>query len=162
MDGATAVSLFGVRGLTPGEAGLVREVFGAALNPHAVRVIRAPWPVVLPFAPGLWFGRDWIVYPDRHHETDFAVASLFRQSVFVHELAHLWQSRQGVNLLWAKLKAGFSARAYRYVADGACEWSGLNIEQQAMVVQHRFLLSRGGAAPGDAEFYARVCPLNPG
>lgn len=148
-----------VRGLTAGEAALLREVFSERLAADRVRVMRAPWPVFRAFAPGRWFGRDWIVYPQRDHEADFARASLYRQSVFVHELVHLWQARQGVNLLRAKLKAGFSDRAYRYVADDQCAWEGLNIEQQAMVAQHRFLLSRGASVPGNAAFYARVCPL---
>lgn len=152
------MTLLAVRGLTPGEAALLREVFGRDLDPRAVRVLQAPWPVFLAFAPGFWFGRDWIVYPRRDHAADFSTASLGRQAVFVHELTHLWQSRQGVNLLWAKLKAGFSARAYRYEPTPCCEWARLNIEQQAMVVQHRFLLSRGAKVPGDADFYARVRP----
>ena len=35
----------------------------------------------------------------------------------------------------------------------------LNIEQQAMVVEHKFRLSRGAIAPADPSFYDRVCPI---
>ena len=41
------------------------------------------------------------------------------------------------------------------------DWCGLNLEQQAMVVEHRFRLVRGGAVPAPADFYDRVCPLGP-
>lgn len=148
-----------IRGLTPGETGLVRDVFAGELDPRRIRLVAAPWPVFRAFAAGRWFGRDWIVFPRHDHARDFAAATIGTQGVFVHELAHLWQAGRGVLLAAAKLRAGFSNRAYDYAARSDCVWSELNIEQQAMVVQHRFLLSRGVAVPGDQAFYDRVCPV---
>ena len=81
------------------------------------------------------------------------------QAVFIHELVHVWQAQNGVNLLTGKLKAGDGPGAYAYPLDERCEWIGLNIEQQAMVVEHRFLLSRGARVPGESAFYDRVCPI---
>ena len=64
-----------------------------------------------------------------------------------------------VNLLFAKLKAGDDAAAYAYSADPDCRWDSLNIEQQAMVMEHRFHGLRGGETPGTRAFYDAVCPF---
>lgn len=147
-----------VRALTPGEAALAREAFGDALRLGRVRLIG--WPFNRAFVAGRWFGRDWIVWPHRALVEDFTAASARVQGVLVHELTHVWQAQQGVNLLMAKLKAGDRAASYAYVADDGCRWSALNIEQQAMVMEHRFHARRGGCTPGDRDFYDRVCPFD--
>lgn len=148
-----------MRPLTDGEAALAREVFGPALRLDDIRFLPAPWPFDRAFVPGRWFGRDWIVWPRATLEPDLSLAPLRTQAVLVHELVHVWQAQTGVNLLGAKLKAGDGPAAYAYLIDERCDWNGLNIEQQAMVVEHRFLLSRGGRVPADRAFYDRVCPL---
>ena len=109
--------------------------------------------------PGRWFGRNWIVWPDRYYSADLAAGPLSQQAVLVHELVHVWQAQEGVNLLFAKLRAGDSAQSYAYPVIDSCHWDGLNIEQQAMVVEHRFRLTRGLKVPADKLFYDRVCPV---
>lgn len=151
-----------IRALTPGERGLAREMFGDRLALDRVRIFSAPWPVFLAFVPGRWFGRDWIVWPRAQMHGDFAAAPLNAQAVLIHELVHVWQAQTGTQLLWAKLKAGFSAAAYVYPVDDACGWNGLNIEQQAMVVQHCFMAGRGARVPADRAFYERVSPFPTG
>ena len=150
-----------IRPLTPGETELARGAFGEHLRSDTVRFLGAPWPVVRAFVPGRWFGRDWIVWPRRTLPPDIAAAPLPLQAVLIHELTHVWQAQQGVNLLTGKLRAGDRPASYEYPTGMDCSWGRLNIEQQAMVVEHRFRLLRGGAAPGTAEFYDRVCPLGP-
>lgn len=146
-----------VRALTDGEIALAREAFGRAIRLDAVRLIA--WPFARAFVAGRWFGRDWIVWPHRALIEDLADASVRAQGVLIHELTHVWQAQQGVGLLLAKLKAGDRPDSYAYTADAECRWESLNIEQQAMVMEHRFRLSRGGRTPGDAAFYASVCPF---
>ncbi|MNI39542.1 hypothetical protein D3C77_167380 [compost metagenome] len=148
-----------IRALTHREAALAREAFGRALRLDDIRFIGAPWPFKRAFVPGRWFGRDWIVWPRATLPPDLAQAPLRTQAVFIHELVHVWQAQNGVNLLTGKLKAGDGPGAYAYPVDDRCEWIALNIEQQAMVVEHRFLLMRGAAVPADHAFYERVCPL---
>ena len=148
-----------IRSLADGEAALAREVFGAALRLEDIRFLASPWPFDRAFVPGGWFGRDWIVWPKASLEPDLSRAPLRTQAVFVHELVHVWQAQSGTNLLLGKLKAGDGPRAYGYAASDDCDWRRLNIEQQAMVVEHRFILSRGGRAPASQAFYDRVCPL---
>lgn len=127
------------RRLTRGEQDLAREVFGAGLDTGRVRIFAIPlWNRA--FVPG---GR-LIVWPAAGALADFsdAAAPLEAQATFVHELTHVWQAQRGVNLLFAKLRAGDSHAAYCYDLD-ACAFTDLNIEQQARVVEHAFLARRG-------------------
>lgn len=150
-----------IRPLTPGEAALARGSFGDALDLDPIRLLAAPWPFTRAFVPGGWFGRDWIVWPHAALPPDIAAAPLKLQATLVHELTHVWQAQQGVNLLTGKIRAGDGPDSYAYPIGMDCSWGGLNIEQQAMVVEHRFRLLSGGKAPAPAEFYDRVCPLGP-
>ena len=139
------------RTLTAGERGLAHEMFGEALDGARVRIFAIPlWRRA--FVPD---GR-LIVWPAAQALTDFSLAPRTLQSVFVHELTHVWQAQSGVNLLAAKLRAGDGAGAYAYDLSKTCDFSRLNIEQQAMVVQHAFLAARGGSAPYEGEAYARI------
>lgn len=144
---------FSVRRLTPAERGLGREMFGAALDLQRVRILALP----------VWnrafvTGARLIVWPRAALPTDIAQAPLGLQAAFVHELAHVWQAQSGVFLPWAKLRAGDSQRAYAYELAEETEFARLNIEQQAMVVQHAFLAARGAPAPHGAAVYARLSP----
>ncbi|CAN5246051.1 hypothetical protein BH09PSE1_BH09PSE1_30110 [soil metagenome] len=147
------------RSLTVGERALAAGVFGDALAADPVRLIGSPWPFDRAFVPGTLAGRQWIVWPRRGLPADIAVAPLAAQATLIHELVHVWQAQTGVNLLFGKLRAGDGPAAYAYPATRNCRWDALNIEQQAMVVEHRFRRSRGEATPGDDAFHARVCPF---
>lgn len=148
-----------IRPLTVGERALAREAFGEVLDLDRVRLLAAPWPFNRAFVPGSWFARTWIVWPRATLIEDLSTAPLKFQAMLVHELTHVWQAQQGVNLLTGKLRAGDSIASYEYPVGVDCDWATLNIEQQAMVVEHRFRLSRGGRVPADRDFYDRVCPL---
>ncbi len=147
-----------LRALTSGEAALAKSVFGEAIRLKTVRILSAPWPFDRAFVPGCWFGRDWIVWSGKQVPADASKASLGVQALLIHELVHVWQAQQGVNLLAAKIRAGDSADSYRYPMD-CLSWDALNIEQQASLVEHRFRLSRGQGAPANAAFYDRLCPF---
>ena len=133
------------------------DVFGDGLDVGKVRLFSLPlWP--RPFVPN---GR-LVVWPSASAMADFTEAPLWLRSVLVHELTHVWQAQTGVFLPLAKLKAGDGRAAYAYdLADGR-NFSQLNIEQQAMVVQHAYLAAGGGAAPYDTQAYARILEAWPG
>lgn len=147
------------RSLTDGEKRLARRVFGDRLELDTVRFIGSPKPFDRVFVAARWFGRDWIVWPNATLADDYTTQKLSRRATFIHELVHVWQAQQGVNLAWAKIRAGDDADAYGYVPDEHCEWGGLNIEQQAMVVEHAFRLSEGGTAPAARAFYRTLAPF---
>ena len=148
-----------IRGLTDGEAALAWSVFGDALETAAIRLVTLPPPLHRAFVAGRWFGREWIFWPRASLQADFAEASPGEQAVLIHELVHVWQAQQGVNLLLAKLGAGDQRESYRYPVNDACDWAALNIEQQAMAVEHAFRLSRGGRVPAVGAFYRAVLPF---
>ncbi len=137
-----------VRPLSGGEQALARSVFADEVRLDEVRLFASPFDRA--FVPGVALGRSWIVWPGRGLPSDIALAPLSEQATLIHELVHVWQAQQGVNLLLAKLKAGDSAASYAYPLDPTCGWSALNIEQQASAVEHRFRLSRGQRTPADA------------
>lgn len=142
-----------LRRLTPAEQALAREVFGAGIAPHKVRILSVPfWSRAFVAGPGL------IVWPARTARSDFADSDtpLRTQAVFVHEMTHVWQAQNGVRLLLAKLRAGDSDAAYAYDLTNGPEFPALNIEQQAMVVEHAFLASRGDAAPHPRALYVQA------
>ncbi|CAN5234282.1 hypothetical protein BH10PSE1_BH10PSE1_17990 [soil metagenome] len=148
-----------MRSLSDGERRLAATVFGSTLDPDPVRLIGSPWPFDRAFVPGTLAGRQWIVWPSRSLPDDIGVAPLTVQATLIHELVHVWQAQAGANLVFGKLRAGDGPSAYAYVADHDCRWEDLNIEQQAMIVEHRFRRSRGQTTPGDDAFYGRVCPF---
>ncbi len=140
-----------LRRLTAGERRLCEEVFADELDTDLVRLLSLPvWP--RPFVPG---GR-LVVWPATSAMADFSQAPLWLRSVLLHELVHVWQAQHGVFLPFAKLRAGDGRSAYAYDLDDGRGFSQLNIEQQAMVVQHAYLAARGGAAPYAQAAYARI------
>jgi hypothetical protein len=140
-----------LRRLTPAERALASEMFGPALKPDRVRLFALPvWRRA--FAPTGWL----IVWPAAAAPCDFGEEPTPVQGMFVHELTHVWQAQHGVCLPIAKLRAGDSARSYCYDLAAAPEFTALNIEQQAMVVEHAFLSRRGHAAPHPPELYAAI------
>lgn len=155
------------RRLTPGERALCQEVFGPSLERGRVRVWSCPplgWTTRRPFVAGglLWPGRSLVLYPPHMAHRDFSAhdVSVWDQSVFIHEMTHVWQSQEGVNLLWGKLRAGDRPTSYAYRLTPGCAWDGFNIEQQAMMVQHDFLRRRGRPAPHPEAAYLAVLPFD--
>lgn len=158
-----------VRAVTSGEAALLAEVFGAGLDVGRVRLWSCPplgWTVGRPFCAGGWLipGRTLIVYPPKAALADFAAPEtpLSSAGTFVHECVHAAQSQAGVCLPLAKLRAGDTVDSYRYSLSPATRWSDLNIEQQAVVVEHAFLGRRGKATLYPASLYAAVSPYPAG
>ena len=140
-----------LRRLTSFERALASEMFGGALDSRRVRMLAIPvWPRAFVAGPSL------IVWPARTLPADFGEASLRAQATLVHELTHVWQAQNGVRLILAKLRAGDSAAAYAYDLTADTDFAALNIEQQAMVVEHAFLASRGAATPFAAELYVNA------
>ena len=142
---------FRLRRLTPFERDLASETFGDGVDAGRVRLLAIPvWPRAFVAGPSL------IVWPAHTLPQDFADASLRAQATLVHELTHVWQAQNGVRLILAKLRAGDSAAAYAYDLTADTDFMALNIEQQAMVVEHAFLASRGRAPPVAAEHYVNA------
>lgn len=142
-----------LRRLTQGERAMGAEMFGAGLDTHRIRILAVPvWTRAFVAGPGL------IAWPAATLPADFAAPAvpLTRQAVFVHELTHVWQAQNGVRLLLAKIKAGDQLESYAYDLDRGPGFLDMNIEQQAMVVEHAFLAARGVRTPHPAALYAEA------
>lgn len=133
------------RGLTTAEVAMAQEVFGSALDTSVVRIFRKRWWPLQPrrvvmaprghiyFHPQAPFYRDCL-----------ATGTAGQQGLLVHELVHVWQYQQGINLILRRLP--FSRYSYSIVPGWPLTRYGL--EQQAEIVRHAFLLRRGHAVAG--------------
>jgi hypothetical protein len=146
------------RPLTDAETALSRSVFGDAIDYGRVKVFaRKWWPFQhrrMAMAPdgNLYFAANGPLYCD-----DFCARPIDAQGLFIHEMVHVWQHQQGVNLILRRhpfcrydytLKPGWLLQQY-------------GLEQQAEIVRHYFLLGRGETVPGapDIAAYKAILPF---
>lgn len=138
------------RPLTQGEIALAKTVFGDSIDYAAVRLHDRR---ILP--PGLQDkhqavakGND-ISFPRNAYNEDFAnEKDAFKQSVFIHELVHVWQHQNRVlntlrEAVRETLKSKFNYwKSYLYKLDAHPDLVQYGFEQQAAMIQDYFLLSR--------------------
>ena len=130
-----------VRALTPGETAIAAAVFGAALDPLAVRVRCAKWfmfqPAWVTMAPDgdIWFHPNSGLWRD-----DFAAEPLWLRALFVHELTHVWQVQSGRNLVVERLPFA----RYAYALTPAKPFAAYGIEQQATIVETAYRRALAG------------------
>jgi hypothetical protein len=129
------------RPLTEGERAIVGRVFGASLDPGPVRLHNRKWwmwqPAWVTMAPDghLWFhpnGTAWL--------PDFAAAPPGPRGHFVHEMVHVWQHQQGIDLRFRR--PPFARYAYLPLVPGR-PFARYGIEQQAEIVRDAYLLAEG-------------------
>lgn len=119
------------RGLTLGEKVLAQSVFGESLNLERVEII-AHRLVLKNYAVS---PNGKIYFNVTNWCADFSSQSLAQQSWLIHELTHVWQVQQGMQVL---LRALFN-RKYSYVLQEGKLFFKYGIEQQAQMVQDYFL-----------------------
>ncbi len=122
------------RPLTSGEIAMAKTIFGNQMDYSAVRVSSHRSKKSKAFHGQMYL--TWTSYAD-----DFSkVNSKWKQSNFLHELAHLWQEQQGVNLITSAIKEFFRhggnySRAYRYNLTKDVQFGTLGIEQQGEIIE---------------------------
>lgn len=133
------------RPLTGPERTLACSMFGDAIDLEPVRIRRRKW---FPFQP-----RNVTMAPRGHihfHPAGnvycdcFASSALGAQGLLIHELVHVWQHQNGINLI---LRRHPFCR-YSYSIKPGWTLGRYGIEQQAEIVRHVFLLRRGASVPG--------------
>ena len=84
---------------------------------------------------------------------DFAREGLHRQSFLIHELTHVWQTQTRGD--WYLVLHRHPFCRYDYALKPGQPLTSYGIEQQAMIVQHAFLLRNGVRVAGvsDAAAY---------
>lgn len=138
-------SLTDERPLSEAERRLASSIFKGALDLDMVRIRRRKWwflqPRNITMAP-----RGHIHF---HPQGDgycacFGAGSLGQQGHLIHELVHVWQHQQGMNLV---LRRHPFCR-YSYTIKPGWSLSRYGIEQQAEIVRHVFMLRHGAKIAG--------------
>ena len=140
------------------EIALATSVFGNAIDYAAVEIRNRKW---------WWFQPANVTMAPRGHIhfhpkselfcSDFCGTSVSRQGLFIHEMVHVWQHQQGVNLI---LKRHPFCR-YSYSIKPGWKLADYGIEQQAEIVRHYFMLLQGKPVPGapPVEVYRDIVPF---
>ena len=151
--------------LTDGEIALARSVFGDAIAYDRVRI------AVGGFGAFAVTVGSTVNIPRAVASADFSRERPTTQAFFIHEMTHVWQFQvRPLATLgsWAKvtLTGGYGPGLPGYRYDLPLRpWDRLNLEQQASVVQHAFLLRdgrRSRATPAGArlEHYRGATPFD--
>lgn len=130
------------RALSWGEVVIGRSIFDEEIDWPAVRILQAP---ALGFGAMVPVGKT-IMFSKWRAARDFAGAPLDDRGWFVHELAHVWQAAHGVFLASAKLHA-LGRKAYEYKPWPGAKFADFNIERQAEIARHLYLVREGVRAP---------------
>jgi hypothetical protein len=136
-------------------------MFGTAIDYDRVRLHHRRWwplqPRLVAMAPDgdIWFHPQGNLWRD-----DFSAASLMMQGLFVHEMTHVWQAQRGGRWFLPLMRHPFCRYAVRLVPGRPFRRYGL--EQQAEIVRHAFLMSRGERVRGaaDGATYRALLPFH--
>lgn len=136
------------RYLSEGEKKLAYSVFGEALQLEQIRIVAHRWVL-----------KNYAISPNGHIYfniynwcEDFSKASLAKQSWLIHELTHVWQVQQGMQVV---LRALLN-RKYSYILKEGKTFFKYGIEQQASMVQDYFLKRAQGQ---DCQAYEHCIPF---
>ena len=137
------------RPLTAGEIAMLEPIFKDSLDYKAVRVINNSFPLQpenVYMTP-----RGHVYAPGGLWQDDFSRAVHYR-SVFVHEMTHVWQFANGMDLIaqgvieFTKYRGDYE-KAYAYELDPARDLTDYGMEQQASIVEDYFVLTSERAEP---------------
>ncbi|GAA0711102.1 toxin TcdB middle/N-terminal domain-containing protein [Dokdonella soli] len=153
----------GSRGLSAGEIAMASGVFGSDVNYDDVLVYRKKFHVFQPREIAMTPNGNMYFHPEAYLD-DFSLASVDSRAWFLHEMVHVWQHQQGINVAWG----GIFDRNYDYgtlvAAPPGKPFSSFGIEQQGDIVRDYYYLGQGvrvqGAAP--ISTYQSILPFSRG
>jgi hypothetical protein len=137
------------RALTDGEIALAKTVFGDALDYKAIKVHDSKF---IGFHPeGTAMAPNGNLYMYGCYHADYSkLAADGGQSLFIHEMTHVWQHQNKVlNPMVEAVKLNFRHKfnygaAYAYALDAKKDLLEYNMEQQASIVEDYFVLRTEG------------------
>jgi hypothetical protein len=140
------------RKLTPGERAMLEPLFHASLRYDDIHVIDAKF--LLQPSDVYMTPHGNIYAPGELYEADFSAPTVGvgRAAVFVHEITHVWQFENGMDLVaqgLATLAAANGAyeRAYPYTLERGRDLVDYGMEQQASIVEDYFAMTVQHRAP---------------
>ena len=147
------------RSLTTGEIALARSMFGDSIDYSRVKLVRGKWWPFQPRRSAMAPMGNIYFHPDGGGwSEDFSKEPLRLQGFFIHEMTHVWQSQKGGRFYLPLMRHPFCNYRYTFVPGRPFRRYGL--EQQAEIVRHAFLLSKG-AARGDAPTHGQLGAILP-
>jgi hypothetical protein len=132
------------RALTADERALLKPIFRDGIDYDHVRVINASFP----FQPDNVYmtPRGHVYAPGRLYREDFAHESAYLRAIFVHEMTHVWQHSNGMDLIaegfvqFRKYEGQYE-KAYAYLLENSRDLVDYGMEQQASIVQDYYLIN---------------------
>ncbi|WP_374663084.1 hypothetical protein [Acinetobacter sp.] len=135
---------FQCRNLTDGEIALCQTVFGSLIDYTQVQIMNQPYlpwqPKHVVMAPE---GRIHALAPS--YSPDYALESRPYQGLFIHEMTHIYQHQQRINVLLrgALLQSAFwlsrgKYNPYEYRLQEGKKFFDYNIEQQGNIARDIF------------------------
>ncbi len=121
---------------------MARSLFGQAVDYDRVRLVRRRWwpfqPKGIVMAPtgNIHFHPDSPSWSD-----DFAREDIAAQGLFMHEMTHVWQAQTRGRFYLPLMRHPFCR--YRYDVRDGWAFDRYGLEQQAEIVRHAFLASKG-------------------
>jgi RHS repeat-associated protein len=138
----------GSRPLTEGEIAMSKDVFGNDIDYSLPRVFRRTYSPIgqrrgVAVAPN-----GNIYFHPSDYVDDFSSQGISGRAWFMHEMTHIWQHQQGVNVALR----GIFSRQYEYLPlESGKAFRSYGIEQQGDIVRDYYLLRQGyhvqGAPP---------------
>ena len=129
------------RGLSAGELRLAQTIFAQQIDYNTVRICASR--LVL---PGYAISPNGHIYfHPKDYCLDFSVKDLATQSWWIHEMTHVWQYQNGIQVLGRALLN----RRYDYVLRSGKAFLSYGVEQQARMVQDYYLKRAQGQACAD-------------
>jgi len=142
------------RPLTIGETALAKSVFGDSIDYAAVTINDGKFAGFHP--EGTAMAPNGNLYMYGCYSDDYSTREPYGQALFIHEMTHVWQYQNKIlapiaEAVKLNLAHKFNYRAaYDYTLEPGKDLIEYNMEQQASIVQDRFLLQR---EPG-SEFWS--------
>lgn len=133
------------RPLTDRERALALGMFGCDLNLDPIRIYQRKWWLFQPRNVTMAPQGHIHFHPNGSSYCDcFGSSSIGLQAHLIHELVHIWQYQEGVNLILKR----HPFCHYSYTIKPGWMLKRYGIEQQAEIVRHTFLLRHGVVVPG--------------
>jgi hypothetical protein len=138
------------RALTAGEIALLQPIFRDGIEYATIRVINNSFPLQpenVYMTP-----RGHVYAPGRLFREDFSTASPYVRGIFVHEITHVWQHANGMDLVeqgvveFAKYGGNYE-KAYPYELAAGRDLVDYGMEQQASIVEDYYLITTANDEP---------------
>jgi hypothetical protein len=131
------------RPLTTGEIALLEPIFRDGIDYKRIRVIDNSFP--LQPANVYMTPRGHVYAPGKLFQVDFSKTGVHLRAVFVHEVMHIWQHTNGMDLIQQGVielvKHGAYEKAYPYQLESGRDLVEYGMEQQASIVEDYFTIT---------------------